>query len=81
MNYDRSAAYVIKLHSRQYTPEELRRLFLSEVATWPGQVDMFREREAAFRQVLNRRLFLEVAGFKFDEEWEERRAERFADSQ
>lgn len=79
MNYDRSAAYVIRLHSRQYTTEELRKLFLAEDNTWPGRLDMLQEHQAGFRQMVNRRLWEEFANFKFDEEWEKRREERLAE--
>jgi hypothetical protein len=79
MNYDRSAAYVIRLHSRQYTTEELRKLFLAEDNTWPGRLDMLQEHQAGFRQMVNRRLWEEFANFKFDEEWEQRREERLAE--
>ncbi len=79
MNYDRSAAYVIRLHSRQYTPEELRTYFLKEDNTWPGRLDMLQEHQVGFRQMVNRRLWEEFANFKFDEEWEKRREQRLAE--
>ncbi len=81
LNQDHSVAYVIRLHSRQYPPDQLKKYFLEEVNTWPGNMDMLRERRAAYDQALNDRLWKDVAGFQFDPEWEARRAARLAQAQ
>jgi hypothetical protein len=81
MNHDRSAAYVIRLHSRQYTPDELKRLFLEEINTWPGYREMLGERYNAFRQAVDGKLITDVANFKVDPEWEARRAAEEAERQ
>jgi hypothetical protein len=73
LNYDHSAAYVIRLNSRQYTPDELKRLFLKEINAWTGNRDMQNERFSNIRQSIDSKLATDVAGFKFDEEWEKNR--------
>src|SRR5262249_43278145 len=40
LNVDHSAAYVVRLNSRQYTPERLKELFLEEDNKWLGRRDM-----------------------------------------
>jgi hypothetical protein len=79
MNHDRSAAYVIRLHSRQYPPAELKRLFLEEINTWPGFREMLGERYNLFRQSVDAELATDVANFKFDPEWEARRTAEMAE--
>ena len=78
LNYDHSEAYVIRLHARQYTPEELKKLFLAEDSTWMGRYAMRQEHQSAFSEAVNRKLWEDLADFKFDEEWEQRRNERLA---
>jgi hypothetical protein len=78
LNFDHSSAYVIRLHSRQYTPEELKKLFLAEENTWMGRFIMRREHQQDFSQTVNRRIWEDLANFKFDPEWEKRRSERLA---
>lgn len=69
LNFDHSVAYVIRLNSRQYTAEELRKLFLEEVTSWPGYQDMREARRRTFEQAINDRILKDVAGFKFDPAW------------
>lgn len=78
MNHDRSAAYVIRLHSRQYPPEKLKEYFLEEINTWPGFREMLGERYNLFRQAVDAELATDVANFKFDPEWEARRTAEMA---
>jgi hypothetical protein len=79
MNFDRSVAYVLRLNSRQYTEEELKKYFLEEVAGWPGNRDMLQARVGAFNQTLTERMWKDVAGFEFDKEWEAQREARLAE--
>jgi hypothetical protein len=79
MNHDRSAAYVIRLHSRQYPPAELKKIFLEEINTWPGFREMLGERYNIFRQSVDAELATKVANFKFDPEWEARRTAEMAE--
>jgi hypothetical protein len=81
MNTDRSAAYVIRLHSRQYPPDELKQLFLEETNQWPGQLDMMREHIQEFSSAASRDTLVNRAGFKFDEAWLQRRNEELASRQ
>jgi hypothetical protein len=73
LNYDHTVAYVIRLHTRQYTEEQLKKLFLDEEEQWLGRFDMGAEHQMAFNQLVMQRVLEDEAGFKFDEEWEERR--------
>lgn len=81
LNYDHSVAYVVRLSSRQYTPDELKRLFLEEINKWMGAREMLGEHYQQVRQVVDSKLATDVAGFKFDEEWEKHRRERMTEEQ
>jgi hypothetical protein len=70
LNFDHSAAYVFRLNSRQYTPEELKKRFLEEANTWMGGGDMMQERYYATQGQLNQKLLVDVAKFEFDKDWE-----------
>ncbi|HYO24543.1 MAG TPA: hypothetical protein VEQ85_06295, partial [Lacipirellulaceae bacterium] len=78
LNFDRSSAYVIRLAARQYTPDELKSLFLREANSWLGRPMMQRERSLTFRRSMQTHLAEEIAGFKFDEQWIERREKALA---
>jgi hypothetical protein len=78
LNFDHSVAYVIRLNSRQYTTEELKKLFLEEVTSWPGYQDMREERRRMFEQAVNDRILKDVAGFKFDPDWAAEQQKRAA---
>jgi hypothetical protein len=78
LNYDHSMAYVIRLNRRQYSDEELKKLFLEEEAPWPGQVGltMFRPRVERFDNAVNEELLKDRAGFEFDPDWLKAERER-----
>lgn len=71
LNHDHSAAYVIRLSERQYAPETLKKMFLEEIRNWMGQREMLGERYSRVRQSVDSKI-AEMAGFKFDEEWQKR---------
>jgi hypothetical protein len=75
-NHDHSATYVFRLHSRQYPPEELRRMFLREIGSWPGNSEINQENFATNSQAIDQSLATNVAGFEYDEEWLKRFRER-----
>jgi hypothetical protein len=100
LNYDRSVAYVVRLHSRQYSPDALKVLFLLDLRAltqldptaseqsfmeareqYLFTLEMQQEHQRRFRESVTRRIWVDVAEFKFDEEWEQLRAERLAESQ
>jgi hypothetical protein len=81
MNFDKSAAYVIRLDRRQYTDEELKQLFLEEEGTWPGRNDMMVEHYSIFTQAVNEEILKVRAGLEFNKEWEDERAERMMQRQ
>jgi hypothetical protein len=81
LNYDHSAAYVIRLDRRQYTEEELRKLFLEEEGGWPGRIDMMNEHYSMFNSAVEKEILEERAGLELDEDWLERRAERIEQRQ
>ncbi len=80
LNFDRSAAYVIRLDRRQYTDDALKQLFLEEENSWLGRRDMTGLHKYFFAQLLNsdtrKRAELEI-----DPDWERRRAERMQERQ
>jgi hypothetical protein len=81
LNFDRSAAYVIRLDRRQYTGDELKKLFLEEEGAWPGRIDMMNEHYSMFNSAVEREILEERAGLEFDEDWLKRRAERMQERQ
>jgi hypothetical protein len=77
LNFDRSAAYVIRLHTQQYPEDELKKIFLQEDRTfWPGRNEMRIQRIFGAKEQVEKKVLEERAGFKFDEEWLKRRQER-----
>jgi hypothetical protein len=77
LNFDHSMAYVIKVHTRQYPESELKELFLAdEGGAWAGRGEMRYQRYSAVKNVVDRDILDDLAGFKFDEDWLKRRAER-----
>lgn len=76
LNYDHSAAYVIRLVRKQWSDDELKRLFLEESEGWPGMYGMRGQRIARFSEALQQDMLEERAGLKFDEKWVEERQKR-----
>ncbi|MCC6492212.1 MAG: SurA N-terminal domain-containing protein [Pirellulales bacterium] len=79
MNYDNSVAYVIRLARRQWSPEELRQLFLEEQAGWPGQLDMLLEHYSRFSSAVEQEMLQERADFKWDADFLARRQKERAE--
>jgi hypothetical protein len=76
MNFDRSAAYVIRLHTRQYPEDELKQLFLKDDSGfWPGGNEMRYIRIRNANDEVQSGIVKERAGFEYDEEWLKRRQE------
>jgi hypothetical protein len=78
LNFDHSKAYVIRLNRRQYTEEELKKLFLEEEAPWPGQVGMttIQSHVSRFNSAVIDELLKDRANLQYDPEWEKAQAER-----
>jgi hypothetical protein len=76
MNFDQSVAYVIRLNRRQYSEDELKKLFLEEEGAWPGRIDMLREHFSIFDNAVEKELLEERAGLVLDEAWLQQRKER-----
>jgi hypothetical protein len=81
LNFDKSAAYVIRLDRRQYTNDELKQLFLEEEGSWPGRIDMYHEHRMMFDSAVEQEILKDRAGLEFDEDWLKRRAERMQERQ
>lgn len=81
LNYDQTAAYVIRLARKQWTDDELKQLFLEEETSWPGRIDMMGKHRTDFNRAIADDIFVERAGLKFDEKWMEERAKRLAGKQ
>jgi hypothetical protein len=79
LNFDRSTAYVFRIHTRQYTPDELKKRFLEEANTWMGRGDTMSERYSGARRQLDQKLLVDVAKFEFDKEWEASRLAQLAE--
>ena len=75
MNFDRSAAYVIRLASREHPVEDLRERFLAEENGWQGRQDMLRQHAYLFNSAVVKDLD-ERSGLKYDEEWLAQQQER-----
>ncbi len=76
LNFDHSVAYVIKLSSRQYAPDELKELFLEEDRFWPGQIGTRVQRQQVFAGLVDKEVLQERAGLELDDEWLKLCAER-----
>jgi hypothetical protein len=81
LNSDKSVAYVIRLDRKQYTDEELRRLFIEEEGSWPGRMDMLSEHYTTFNSAVEKEILEDRAGLEFNEEWLAERAERMQQHQ
>ena len=76
LNYDRSAAYVVRLARKQWSDDDLKYLFLEESESWPGSRDMLFNPVSIFNNAVESDMFTERAGLKFDEKWLEERQKR-----
>jgi hypothetical protein len=76
LNFDQSMAYVIRLNRRQYSEDELKKLFLEEEAAWPGRIDMLREHFSIFDNAVAKELLEERTGLVLDDAWLQQRKER-----
>ena len=70
MNHDHSAAYVVKIHRREQTKDQLHSTFLAEANNWLGQNSMTQADRQAFTQAVQEQI-KERIGFEFNEEWME----------
>jgi hypothetical protein len=76
LNYDQSAAYVVRLARKQWSDDDLKKLFLEESEAWPGGRDMLFKHASVFNSAVENDMFTERAGLKFDEKWLEERQKR-----
>ena len=76
LNYDQSAAYVVRLARKQWSDDDLKKLFLEESESWPGGRDMLFKHVSIFNNAVESDMFTERAGLKFDEKWLEERQKR-----
>ncbi|QDS98540.1 hypothetical protein [Adhaeretor mobilis] len=75
MNHDHSAAYVVKIHGRERTQDQLRSMYLIEANSWLGQNSMLQADRQKFTSSVQERI-KERIGFEFNEEWMEQANER-----
>jgi hypothetical protein len=80
LNFDKSAAYVIRLDRKQYSDDMLKQLFLAEENSWMGRLDMRMEHEAIFNEAVRNELE-ERAGLEFNQEWLDQRNKRLQERQ
>ena len=76
LNYDQSAAYVVRLARKQWSDDDLKKLFLEESESWPGGRDMLFKHASIFNSAVESDMFEQRAGLKFDEKWLEERQKR-----
>lgn len=76
LNYDQSAAYVIRLARKQWSDDDLKKLFLEESESWAGGRDMLFKHASIFNSAIESDMFEQRAGLKFDEKWLEERQKR-----
>ena len=81
LNFDQSIAYVIRLNRRQYSEDELKKLFLEEESAWPGRIDMLREHYSIFDNAVAKELLEERTGLVLDDAWLQQRKERLESEQ
>jgi hypothetical protein len=72
-NHDQTAAYVVRVQTRERSRDELKEAFLKEQPYWPGQIDMLYQHQQEFQTVLDKQL-RERAELELDEDWVERRS-------
>ncbi len=70
LNYDQTSAYVIRLHQREQSEEELRKLFLTEANSWFGRQFTIIGHLQQFQQQVFDKLTDRI-GLKFEEAWNE----------
>lgn len=75
LNFDRSAAYIVKISTRGRTKEELRNLFLAEANGWAGMRDMLFLRQRQFTSNLNDQ-WRQATNLEFDDEWLQRQRQQ-----
>jgi hypothetical protein len=76
LNFDHSAAYVVRLARKQWSDDDLKKLFLEESESWLGGRDMLYKHASIFNSAVESDMFTERAGLKFDEKWLEERQKR-----
>ncbi|MBL9163590.1 MAG: hypothetical protein JNL18_12725 [Planctomycetaceae bacterium] len=76
LNYDQTAAYVVRIARKQWSEDELKKLFLEESESWPGGRDMLFKHASIFNNAVENDMFTERAGLKFDEKWLQERQKR-----
>ncbi|MCA9238206.1 MAG: hypothetical protein KDA44_22190 [Planctomycetales bacterium] len=82
MNVDRSAAFVVKLHSRERTEQELQEAYLTTgwITRDPRVAGTLQLLQQAGLQEMQRGL-MENIGFEFDEDWQQMRREQMEEEQ
>lgn len=68
LNHDKSVAYVVKVHRRDSTKEQLRKTFLNEADSWLGWQQMFQADQQEFIEKVREQI-RQRSGFEFNEEW------------
>jgi hypothetical protein len=76
LNHDQTAAYVIRLARKQWSDEDLKKLFLEESESWLGGRDMLFKHASRFNSAVEQDMFKDRAGLEFDEEWLKERQNR-----
>lgn len=76
LNYDQTAAYVVRVARKQWSDDDLKKLFLEESESWLGGRDMLYKHASIFNSAIESDMFEQRAGLKFDEKWLEERQKR-----
>jgi hypothetical protein len=81
LNYDQTAAYVMRLARKELSDDDLKKYFLQEVEYWPGGRDMLVKHASSFNNAIETEIIENRAGLKFNEEWLEKRQQQREKSQ
>ena len=76
LNHDQTAAYVVRVARKQWSDDDLKKLFLEESESWAGGRDMLFKHASVFNSAVENDMFTERAGLKFDEKWLQERQKR-----
>ncbi|BBO32653.1 hypothetical protein [Lacipirellula parvula] len=81
LNYDHTAAYVLRLARKEFSDDDLKKLFLQEAEYWRGGQDMLVKHASQFQNAVRTEMIQNRAGLEINEEWEIERQKRREKSQ
>ncbi|WP_428304525.1 hypothetical protein [Lacipirellula sp.] len=77
LNYDHTAAYVLRLARKELSDDDLKKLFLQEAEYWRGGQDMLVKHASQFQNAVRAEMIENRAGLVIDEDWKvERQRQR-----